>query len=302
MKFFRIFIRSFRDSLKSIGRNFSLSIASITCVIITLIIVGAALLLSYNVNKSTDDLKKDLSIYAFVNNDADEFDLTTIATQIKGTKNVDAEKVTLKTKAEIKQEMIDSDPTFKNIMEDWDDNENPLQDVYIIKVLEADKIIKTKEEIAKIEKIDLVKCSEETVGTLLTAFNALKKGSYVAVIALIVVTVFLIINTIKLTIFSRKKEISIMRLVGASNTSIKLPFVFEGLFLGIIGSIIPIVLMVYSYNWVYKTFDNQLFLTSIFKLVTPGDILFKSCLIVFAIGTIVGMIGSSMAVRKYLKV
>ena len=66
MKFFRIFIRSFRDSLKSIGRNFSLSIASITCVIITLIIVGAALLLSYNVNKSTDDLKKDLSIYAFV--------------------------------------------------------------------------------------------------------------------------------------------------------------------------------------------------------------------------------------------
>jgi len=93
-----------------------------------------------------------------------------------------------------------------------------------------------------------------------------------------------------------------MRLVGASNISIKLPFVFEGLFIGIIGSIIPIVLMVYSYNWVYKTFKDQTIVNSLVKLLPPGDILLRNCLIVFAIGTIVGMIGSAMAVRKHLKV
>ena len=160
--------------------------------------------------------------------------------KLKGIDNVDTGNVYLKKKSEIKQEMMDSSETLKNIMENWDDEENPLQNVYIIKVIDADKIEDTAETLKGIEKITMVKYGEGMVGTLLKAFNAIEKGSYVAVIALIVVTVFLIINTIKLTIFSRKREISIMRLVGASNTSIKLPFVFEGMFLGIIGSIIPI--------------------------------------------------------------
>ena len=303
MKFFRIFARSFRDSFKSIGRNFSLSLASITCVIITLVIVGVALLLSTTIIKSTDEFENDnLSIIVFVSNDADEFDLTTIETKIKGIKNVDTTNVKLKTKAEIKQEIMETNETYKTIMENWDDNENPLQNAFIVKVLEPSKIMETKEEIEKIDKLSLVKCTKEYVDPLLTAFTAIKKGSYIAVIALIVVTVFLIINTIKLTIFSRKREISIMRLVGASNISIKLPFVFEGLFIGIMGSIIPIVLMIYSYNWVYKTFKDQSIVNSIVKLLPPGDILFRNCLIVFAIGTIVGMIGSAMAVRKHLKV
>ena len=302
MKFFRIFLRSFRDSLKSIGRNFSLSLASITCIMITLIIVGAALLISYNIDSATDTLKKDLSIVAFVDNGVDDFDLESLKTQIKGLKNIDQDNVVLKTKSEIKQEMMDSDDTFKNIMEDWDEDENPLQNVFIIKVLNADEIESTAKEIEKLEKIDQVKYGEGTVSTLLKAFNAIEKGSYVAVVSLIIVTIFLIINTIKLTIFSRKREISIMRLVGASNSSIKLPFVFEGMFLGIIGSIVPIVLMIYAYNWVFKTFDNQMLLTSIFHLVSPADALYKSCLIIVGIGTIVGMIGSSLAVKKYLKI
>jgi cell division transport system permease protein len=302
MKFFRIFARSFRDSLKSIGRNFSLSIASITCVMITLIIVGAALLLTYNIDNATNSLKNDLSIVVFVSNEADQFDITTIDTKIKGISNVDTKNVTLKTKAEIKQEMMESNDTFKNIMEDWDDDENPLQNVYIVKVINADKIENTAKEIEKIEKVAQVKYGEGTVGTLLLAFNSIKKGSYIAVVALIVVTVFLIINTIKLTIFSRKREISIMRLVGASNSSIKMPFVFEGMFLGIIGSIVPIILMVYTYNWIYENFNGKLLLADIFKIIEPSKILFNSCLIILAIGTVVGMFGSSMAVRKYLKV
>jgi cell division transport system permease protein len=197
--------------------------------------------------------------------------------------------------------MMDSSETLKNIMENWDDEENPLQNVYIIKVIDADKIEATAETLKVIEKITMVKYGEGMVGTLLKAFNAIEKGSYIAVIALIVVTVFLIINTIKLTIFSRKREISIMRLVGASNISIKLPFVFEGMFLGIIGSIIPIIVLIYSYNWVYKNFHGKI-LTDIIDIISPSFVLLKTCSIVLGIGTIVGMLGSSLAVRKYLKV
>lgn len=301
MKFFRVIGRSIRDALKSVGRNFSLSIASITCVMITLIIVGVALVITYNVEDATSKLKKDLSIVVFVSNDADQFDIDSIGTQIKGIDNVDPTKVTYQSKADIKKEMMESNETFQNIMENWDDNENPLQNIYVVKVIDADKISETATTIKNLSKVTLVKYGEGMVEQLLMAFNGIEKFSFVAVIALVVVTVFLIINTIKLTIFSRKREISIMRLVGASNISIKLPFIFEGMFIGLIGSIIPIGLVIYGYFWVYKILGGKM-LTDIIQLLPPSTIVFKIAIFIVAIGALVGMVGSSSAVRKYLKV
>ena len=287
MKFFRVIGRSLRDSLKSIGRNFSLSIASITCVMITLIIVGVALIITYNVDDATKTLKKDLSIVVFVSNDADEFDIKSIETQIKGIDNVDPDKVEYHDKASIKNEMMESNETFQNI--------------YVVKVINADKISETATAIKNLSKVTLVKYGEGMVEQLLLAFNGVEKFSFAAVIALVVVTVFLIINTIKLTIFSRKREISIMRLVGASNSSIKLPFIFEGMFIGIIGSIIPIGLVIYGYFWVYKILGGKL-LTDIILLVPPSTIVFKIALFIVLVGAVVGMLGSASAVRRYLKV
>ena len=301
MKFFRVIGRSIRDALKSVARNFSLSIASITCVMITLIIVGVALVVTYNVEDATNKLKKDLSIVVFVSNDADEFDIKSLETQIKGIDNVDADTVAYRDKASIKKDMMDSNDTFQNIMENWDDKENPLQNIYTVKVVDANKIAETATAIKNLSKVTLVKYGEGMVEQLLMAFNGVEKFSFVAVIALVLVTIFLIINTIKLTIFSRKREISIMRLVGASNSSIKLPFIFEGMFIGIIGSIIPVILVVYGYYWVFKILNGKL-LTDLISLLTPGSIVIKISLFIVAIGAIVGMIGSSSAVRKYLKV
>ena len=301
MKFFRVIGRSIRDALKSVGRNFSLSIASITCVMITLIIVGVALVVTYNVEDATNKLKKDLSIVVFVSNDADQFDIDSIGTQIKGIDNVDPDKVTYQSKADIKKEMMESNETFQNIMENWDDKENPLQNIYVVKVIDADKISETATSIKNLSKVTLVKYGEGMVEQLLLTFNGIEKFSFVAVISLVVVTVFLIINTIKLTIFSRKREISIMRLVGASNISIKLPFIFEGMFIGLIGSIIPIGVVIYGYFWVYKILGGKL-LTDIISLLPPSTIVFKIALFIVIVGAVVGMLGSSSAVRKYLKV
>ena len=301
MKFFRVIGRSFRDALKSVGRNFSLSIASITCVMITLIIVGVALVVTYNVEDATKKLKQDLSIVVFVSNDADEFDIKSLETQIKGIDNVDAKSVTYQDKAEIKKEMMESNETFQNIMENWDDKENPLQNIYVVKVVNADMIGETATAIKNLSKVTLVKYGEGMVEQLLLAFNGVEKFAFVAVVALVVVTVFLIINTIKLTIFSRKREISIMRLVGASNSSIKLPFIFEGMFIGLIGSIIPVGLVIYGYYWVYDILGGKL-LTDIIALVPPSTIVFKIALFIVLVGAVVGMLGSASAVRKYLKV
>ena len=301
MKFFRIIGRSIRDAFKSVKRNFSLSIASITCVIITLIIVGVALIITFNINDFTTKLKKDLSIVVFVSNEADNFDITSLETQIKAIDNVDPDFVTYQSKAEIKEDMMKNNETFKNIMSDWDDDENPLQNTYIVKVIDANKIGETATAIKNLAKVTRVSYGEGMVEQLLMAFNGVQKFSFIAVIALVVVTTFLIINTIKLTIFSRKREISIMRLVGASNISIKLPFVFEGMLIGIIGSILPIILVVYGY---YSLFDimNGKLLTDIFTLVPPSEIVFKIGAFILLIGAVVGMLGSASAVKKYLKV
>ena len=151
------------------------------------------------------------------------------------------------------------------------------------------------------EKVDTVKYGEGMVERLVNAFSSIEKVAYGVVIALVVVTIFLIINTIKLTIFSRKREIGIMRLVGASNFAIKVPFIIEGMILGFFGAIIPVVLITYGYLAFYNHFDGHLF-TQLIELIQPEPFIYQASLIVIIIGIIVGMIGSAGAVRKYLKV
>lgn len=299
MKAFRIFGRSLRDSFRSVTRNISLSLASITCIMITLIIVGIALIIGFNIQTATKELKSDLSIVVFVSNDADEFDLKGVETQIKGLDNIVS--VELKSKEELKKEMMEESDTFKNVMQNWDESENPLLNTYIVKVKDADSLSNTAKEIEKINSVSLVKYGEGMVEKLLLAFNGIEKAALIAVAALILVTIFLIMNTIKLTIFSRKDEIGIMRLVGASNASIRMPFIFEGMFIGLIGAIIPIVLLTVGYYKVFDVMGGKL-LTDIIDLIKPGNLIIKIDLLILIIGMLVGMIGSGSAVKKYLKV
>ena len=299
MRFFRIVGRSIRDAFKSVGRNFSLSLASISCIIVTLVIVALSIVITYNVDNFTSELKKDLTIVAFVSNEADKTDVDKLKTDIQEISNV--EKVTFKSKSDIKDEMMKEDEAFENVMKQWDEEENPLQNTYLVKVKDIEKIGETATAINNLSAIDTVKYGEGMVDQLVTVFKAAQKVSIVAVIALVLMTMFLIVNTIKLTIFSRKREISIMQLVGASNFEIKIPFVVEGMILGFLGSLVPVGLLIYGYKSLYNYFGGRLF-TDIIKLVKPEPFIYYAALVVVVIGIIVGMIGSGRAVRKYLKV
>ena len=299
MKFFRLLGRSVRDAFRSVGRNFSLSLASISCIIVTLLIIAISIVISYNVNNFSNDLKKDLTIVAFVSNNIDETDLEKLKTNIESISNVNS--VTFKDKKSIKTEMMEEDDSLKTAMSEWDDESNPLQHTYLIKVDDIEKIGETATAIKNLDYIDVVKYGEGMVEQLVTVFKAIQKVAIVAVVALVLMTMFLIVNTIKLTIFSRKREISIMRLVGASNFAIKLPFVVEGMILGFIGSIIPVFVLIYGYYSMYKYFGGKLF-TDLIKLVNPEPFVYLASLIIIGVGILVGMIGSGRAVRKYLKV
>lgn len=299
MKALRILSRNIRDSFKSVFRNFSLSLASISCITITLIVVSIAIILTYNVNNFATLIEKDVTIVTFLNVDIDNEGRKAVSTAINKLDNI--ESVTFESKVDIAKEMMDSSETFKNIMQDWSEEDSPIQDTYLVKVKDIEQIGKTADSIKKIEGVSLVKYGEGMVEQLISIFEVVRNISIGVVVALIVVTAFLITNTIKITIFSRRREIDIMRLVGASNLNIKIPFIFEGLFLGILGSIIPIIVTVYGYVALYNNFNGQLF-SPFIKLVEPEPFVFLTSLILLAIGIIVGMYGSYRAVRKYLKI
>lgn len=299
MKVFRMLGRSIRDAFKSVFRNFSLSLASISCITITLIIVAISIVASLNVQNFTKEIEKDVTIIAYLKSDTTDEEIEELTKQIKKMNNI--ESYNFESKKSIKESMQKESEVFDTIMSQWTDEENPLKDTFKIKVKDVLKIKETAKEIKNQKEVTLVKYGEGMVDQMVSAFTSIKKVAYGAVIALILVTIFLIINTIKLTIYSRKREIGIMRLVGASNFSIKTPFIIEGMFLGLIGSIIPIILTTFGYLAFYKHFDGYLF-TQLIKLIEPEPFIYSTSGIVLIIGIMVGMIGSASAVRKYLKV
>ena len=299
MKLFRIFGRSIRDAFKSVIRNFSLSIASISCISITLIIVALSIIASWNVENFTTLIEKDVTIVAFLNRDINKEGIKTFEEELSKIDNIASKK--FKSKEETRQEMMKESSLFENTMGEWTEEENPLKDSYLIKVKDIKKIKKTASEIKDLENVEVVDYGESMVEKLVSAFSLIEKVSIILVVVLVIVTVFLIVNTIKLTIFSRKREISIMRVVGASNFSIKNPFVIEGMILGAFGSIVPIIVVIYGYLGVYNHFEGQLF-SPLIKLIEPTPFIYQVSILVLILGVVVGMIGSARAVRKYLKV
>ena len=299
MKIFRMLIRSVRDAFKSVFRNFSLSLASISCITITLVIVALSVMASFNVENFTKEIEKDLTIVVFLDSEATEEDIENVKKDLDNNSNI--EEYEFKSKQQVKEQMQQESEVFNTVLEGWDDNESPLKDTFQIKVKEIEKISTTAEKLEKIDKVSVVRYGEGMVDKMITAFSSIEKVAYGVVVALVIVTVFLIINTIKLTIYSRKREISIMRLVGASNFSIKTPFIIEGMILGLIGSIIPVILTTFGYLAFYKHFDGYLF-TKLIELIKPEPFIYQASGIVIIIGIIVGMIGSASAVRKYLKI
>jgi len=299
MKFFRILSRNIRDSFRSVFRNFALSVASISCITITLIVVSVAIILSYNVNSFATNVEKDVTIVTFLDVDITPEETDDVEDQIN---NLDyIETYRYESKMQIAEEMMKSSEVFTNIMKDWDEEESPIQATFLVKVTNIDLIGEVAQKINAIENVSAVKYGEGMVEQLVSVFEMIKKASVGTVIALILVTAFLISNTIKITIFSRKREIEIMRLVGASNINIKIPFIFEGLFLGILGAVIPIIATVYGYIALYKKFGGQLF-SPFIKLLSPEPFVFMISGVLIIIGIAVGMFGSWRAVRKHLNI
>ena len=199
MKILIILSRNIRDSLKSVGRNFSLSIASISCITITLLVVSIAIILTFNVNEFAKNVEKDVTIVAFMDNKITPEEIDDVLEEIKQIDGI--ESYTYKSKTDISEEMILSSPDLAVILSDYTEEENPLQPTYQVKVKDIEQIQQIANKIAKIDLVKNVKYGEGMIEQLISMFDIVKKISIIIVAALILVTAFLIANTIKITIF-----------------------------------------------------------------------------------------------------
>ena len=306
MRGFRTINRYFRDAFHGVFRNFSLSLASISCITITLIVVAFSLLLSMNVENFSESIRKDVTVVMFLKSDTTAEDVSKIKAELESVANIENSTIEFKSKADSALELKNGNDIFAATVDKWTDDTNPLLDSYMFKVKEIEEIDNTVKEVNNLpftkDKINNINYGEDIVHQMIVVFNVVRKVCVVAVLALVLVTAFLIANTIKLAIYSRRREIEIMRLVGASNTSIKVPFILEGLFIGIIGSIIPILVTIFGYSTLYDFFGGKLFGSALAALIAPMPFVYNVSGILVLIGILVGMIGSYQAVRKYLKI
>ena len=267
------------------------------CTTITLILVSVALICAANIENATKSIEDELSIVVYLDDEVTEEQINNIRADIDSQENV--AEVTFKSNTEWKEEMSEYDDTFETVLNYLD--ENPLMNSFILRVNDVNHLSDTAEYVKSISGVDTVKYGEGMVDNTISAFDVVEKVVVVIVIALILVTAFLISNTIKLTIFSRRNAIEIMRLVGASNIAIKLPFIFEGFIIGVIGAIIPICITIYGYVILYGALNGHIF-SNMIVLIKPYNFVFWVSLVLVVLGAVVGMLGSLKAVRKYLKI
>lgn len=299
MRIIRIINKSFKDAFKSVVRNFSLSMSSISCTAITLILVSLAILITYNVNSTTRNIEKSVTINVFLNYEISENDVNKFIADVNNMKNINKDATKYVNSDEAKNELIAGDENLKSVFDVL--GFSPLQPKVVLKVNDVHEIKNTVEAIKGMDSVQSVEYSDTAVERATQAFDFLRKAGYVAVAALVVVTFFLISNTIKITIFSRRNEINIMRLVGTSNTVIKLPFVIEGFLLGLIGAILPVLLTIYGYQIMYDYVGGKLLLSGL-SLVPASDIVYLTSLVLLLIGSFIGMIASLKSVKRYLKI
>jgi cell division transport system permease protein len=290
--------RHARESIKSIKRNGWMTFASVGAVTVTLILVGVFFAIMMNLNRVAQTIEEDVEIRVHIDVAANAQNQQTLKNQIQSIPEVKSIEFSPKTK--------ELDNLVKSLGEDGKafklfEQDNPLNDVFIVKTKNPSDTMKVAKLIEKDNFVAKVKYGQGKVEKLFKFINAARNVGIVLVIGLFFTAIFLISNTIKITIIARRREIKIMRLVGATNNFIRWPFFLEGLWLGIIGSILPIVLISIAYYRAYDYIGPKLSGTFI-KILPFNPFMYQVSGILILMGALIGVWGSVMSVRKFLKV
>jgi len=291
-------LRHLRESFKNLGRNGWMTFASISAVTVTLLLAGVFIVIMMNLNSMATSIEEDVRIRVHIDLTATEEEQQKLGQDIEKIPQVAS--VQYSSKEEELTSMIDSFGEDGEIFELFEQN-NPLHDVYIVKTKKPTDIVAVASQLEELTFADKVKYGQGEIEKIFKTVEISRNIGIGLIIGLLFTAMFLISNTIKITIFARRKEIEIMKLVGATNWFIRWPFFIEGLLLGVLGSIIPISVILGSYEYLYHLIQPKLQGTFL-QLLPFQPFAFQVTGLLIAIGAVIGMWGSLMSVRKFLKV
>lgn len=279
------------QALSGLWRNGVMTFASVAVLMSLLVVIGGFSLLVANINVNLEQFGLMKEIVVFCDDDATEEEIVAIGEQIAKLDNI--EKIERITKEQGLAQMKAEDDVYANVSEE----DNPLPDKYTITYIETEKVPELDYQLTLIDGIVKVN-NRLDLATMIENFKSGVMLVFVWFLAiLVVVSVFIIVNTIKLSVFSRRHEISIMRYVGATGMFISLPFVIEGILIGAFASICAYFVEWYFYAYIEKMVMTDLQMISVLPYADISNIVLWGFV---GIGIILGVIGSSLSLGKYL--
>ena len=306
----RRFFRHLIESLKSLKRNGWMTVAAVSSVTITLSLVAIFASVILNTAKLASDISNNVRIVVYMRKDIAD-NSKTIVKEGQTVKNNDyhkiydaltsmdhVSKVTYSSKEEQYEKLTE---TMGSEWKVFEGDSNPLYDAYIVDTTEHKYVDSVAAEAKKLEGVSEVQDGGANTKKLFALSDFIRVWGLVGAGLLIFIAVFLISNTIRITIISRSREIQIMRLVGAKNSYIRGPFLFEGAWIGLLGSVLPVALVYFGYNMAYQTMNKNLVAQNL-SMIEPH--LFVPAMIgaVSVLGIFIGSLGSSISMRRFLKI
>lgn len=286
--------RHFRESFRNIWRNGWMTFASISTVSVTLLILGVFVLLALNLDNLSKYAEKTVEIRVFLKDGTTDQQIDQLHNRLKTMPEIS--EVVFIPKEEGLKQLKEGFGEQGYLLEGLEE-ENPLPDGFLVKTLIPQETAKVAELLSQMEEVDKVRYGKGVVEKLFMITNIVRNVGLILIVGLAFTAMFLIANTIKLTILSRKNEIEIMKLVGSTNSFIRWPFFIEGSLLGLVGAVIPLVLLLFGYDYLLKHMDIP------FIMLLPIEPLWgKLTLLLLGIGVFIGIWGSITSIRKFLRV
>lgn len=289
-----------REAGLGVWRNGWMTFASIIIVVLTLLILGSFVVINLNIHQITEEIKNQLEVVAYLEEELEDEQIEEIRGKILGITGVQqVEFVDKETALERLREQLGDQAAITEALE----QRNPLPASFEIKATQPDRIpaiAKSLQLIAGIERVDY---GQEVVDKLFQVTRIIQLFGTGIIVVLGIMALFLIANTIKLTVFARRKQIGIMKYVGATDWFIRWPFIMEGVFLGLLGAAVSFGVLFFVYNHFYLQASTWLYQNfMLMTLVSPEIIGLELLKILFALGIGIGGLGSGFSVRKFLKV
>jgi cell division transport system permease protein len=282
-------------------RNKLMSLASISMVITSLLIFGIFFIMIENLGFNTESLKKQPSMQIFCDPELDSAGTTKIENILKADTRVAEYKMVTKQEAyeKIEEMLGDSSEILEGI-----DNFEFLPVSFVVKLNDPEQSLEFISEIKMVEGVDNVRHVQKTIDVIEKIAGWVQIVSSILLVIMLSISVFIIANTIKITVFARRRDISIMKYIGATDWFIRWPFIVEGVIIGLIGSVIAFLLAGYIYNTIEIKYSAEIFnsVGNILKLVKFRAIEFEMLVYFILIGFSVGAAGSFISIRRYLKV